>query len=317
MDVVMGQGPDLIEFYRNNPCIALYELLGVDLAPVQRIVFESMWFKPYNMIVAGRGAGKSTYIHELSSFQDKGLVYLSEELPQIPTWLTDGEDTVIDYNETMYTSEGFKPIKKLCLEKCIKGKKLTTQNRLIKRGSNHHPLLTIDSKGRFIYKNLDEFSIGDRLCIQRNQQVFGKNDISEDDSYLIGLLIGDGNYNSTKSTTLVSVDESIITFCVEYCIKNNISYSIGCDKRSDGLAIFRFKNDFSNFFVKHGITRSLSYYKSVPYSIRTATKEAQVAFLQGYFDTDGTASSSSGEVSCCSVSTCRNTTNATKFWDSF
>lgn len=59
MDIVLQQGPDLIQFYRDNPCIAAYELLGVDLAPVQRVVFEAMWFKPYTLAVAGRGFGKT------------------------------------------------------------------------------------------------------------------------------------------------------------------------------------------------------------------------------------------------------------------
>ena len=59
MDIVLQQGPELIEFYRNNPCIAAYELLGVDLAPVQRIVFEAMWFKPYILAVCSRGYGKT------------------------------------------------------------------------------------------------------------------------------------------------------------------------------------------------------------------------------------------------------------------
>jgi len=59
MDIVLQQGPELIEFYRANPCIAAYELLGVDLAPIQRIVFEAMWFKPYTMAVCGRGFGKT------------------------------------------------------------------------------------------------------------------------------------------------------------------------------------------------------------------------------------------------------------------
>lgn len=59
MDIVLQQGPELIEFYRNNPCIAAYELLGVDLAPVQRVVFEAMWFKPYILAVCSRGYGKT------------------------------------------------------------------------------------------------------------------------------------------------------------------------------------------------------------------------------------------------------------------
>lgn len=60
-DVIMGQGPDLIAFYRANPCIAAYDLLGADLAPIQRIVFEDMWFKGYVIGVASRGFGK-TYL---------------------------------------------------------------------------------------------------------------------------------------------------------------------------------------------------------------------------------------------------------------
>jgi hypothetical protein len=57
-DVLDKSGP-LVEFYRQNPCIAAYDLLNVDLAPIQRIIFEAMWFKPYTLVVASRGLGKS------------------------------------------------------------------------------------------------------------------------------------------------------------------------------------------------------------------------------------------------------------------
>jgi len=67
MDIVLQQGPELIEFYRNNPCIAAYELLGVDLAPVQRVVFEAMWFKPYILSIATRGFGKTFLSGTLSA----------------------------------------------------------------------------------------------------------------------------------------------------------------------------------------------------------------------------------------------------------
>ena len=69
MDAVMGQGPMLIEFYRNNPCIAAYDLLGVDLAPIQRIVFEDMWFRDYTITVAGRGFGKSFLLGTLAALR--------------------------------------------------------------------------------------------------------------------------------------------------------------------------------------------------------------------------------------------------------
>lgn len=67
LDAVMGQAPMLIEFYRNNPCIAAFELLGVDLAPVQRVVFEDMWFRDYTISVCSRGFGKSFLLGTLSA----------------------------------------------------------------------------------------------------------------------------------------------------------------------------------------------------------------------------------------------------------
>ena len=58
-DVLMDQGTQLLQFYRENPCIAAFELLGVDLADIQRVVFEDMWFGNYTITVASRGFGKS------------------------------------------------------------------------------------------------------------------------------------------------------------------------------------------------------------------------------------------------------------------
>jgi hypothetical protein len=56
---MLEQGIDLIDFYMENPCIAAYDLLGVDLAPIQRHIFKDMWFKDYIIAVCGRGVGKT------------------------------------------------------------------------------------------------------------------------------------------------------------------------------------------------------------------------------------------------------------------
>jgi len=57
----------MINFYRNHPCIAAYDLLGVDFAPIQRLVFRDMWFKNYVITVAGRGYGKTYSLGVLSA----------------------------------------------------------------------------------------------------------------------------------------------------------------------------------------------------------------------------------------------------------
>ena len=64
---LITQGTALVNFYRLNPCIAAFELLGVDLADIQRVVFEDMWFKNYVITVAGRGFGKTFLLGTLSA----------------------------------------------------------------------------------------------------------------------------------------------------------------------------------------------------------------------------------------------------------
>lgn len=61
MEELFENGKELIAFYREHPCTAAYELLGVDLAPIQRLVFRDMWFKNYVIATCSRGFGK-TYL---------------------------------------------------------------------------------------------------------------------------------------------------------------------------------------------------------------------------------------------------------------
>lgn len=67
IEELLTKGKQLIDFYRNHPCIAAYDLLGVDLAPIQRLVFRDMWFKDYVITVAGRGFGKTFILGLLSA----------------------------------------------------------------------------------------------------------------------------------------------------------------------------------------------------------------------------------------------------------
>jgi len=301
LDDLMVQGKDLISFYRAHPCIAAYELLGVDLAPIQRLVFRDMWFKSYVIAVCGRGYGKSQYTGSLIHTKLDGLVYLNEVLPPIPAHLSDGEEEVIDWVDEIYTSEGFRNTKKLCLEKGITGKKIITQNYYENKGSTHHPLLVLNSKCCFEYKSMDEFIPGDRICIQRGQNTFGNNLIPLDEAYLIGLFIGGSFIGRKNYIKITTTDNYIKDFCINFCINNSVSYRVDKDRcTEDGFSIY-FKQ-FVSFFDRHSIDMETSYTKSVPYSVRTSSRASQVAFLQGYFDTNSTVYRTNGSVSCYSVS---------------
>jgi len=49
----------MIQYYRNDPVMAAYDLLGVDLAPIQRVVLRDMWSKNFSISVCARGFGKT------------------------------------------------------------------------------------------------------------------------------------------------------------------------------------------------------------------------------------------------------------------
>jgi len=55
----MDQGAEMVELYRSDPVLAAYDLLKVDLAPIQRIVLRDMWSKSFTITVMGRGGGKT------------------------------------------------------------------------------------------------------------------------------------------------------------------------------------------------------------------------------------------------------------------
>lgn len=53
------EGMSLVEYYRHEPIIAAYDLLGIKLAPIQRVVLRDMWERNFSILVAGRGCGKT------------------------------------------------------------------------------------------------------------------------------------------------------------------------------------------------------------------------------------------------------------------
>ena len=81
---------ELIEFYRENPVIAAEDLLGVDLDLPQKALLHEIWFKPYTIITAGRGCGKTHMLSVVSAlsamlYPGKRILILSPSFRQSKT----------------------------------------------------------------------------------------------------------------------------------------------------------------------------------------------------------------------------------------
>lgn len=299
-EIVLNQGKELLQFYRENPCIALYDLLGVDLAPIQRLLFNDMWFKNYVIGICSRGLGKSVSCNSLAYLKDQGLIYLNEELPKVPSYLNDGEDVTIDFKKSLYTSKGFRNIKKLCLEKNIKGKKLTTTNNFIHEGSNQHPLLTIDNNGEFIYKMSEDFKVNDPICILVGQKIFTDIEIDIDDSYLMGLLLSESMaIDNLGNVSILINNDNVLNFCKIYCLNNNIHYK--CYKHKKLLNTYGFIFENFNWFINKYKIQDIDELKSISKIVRTSSKISQINFLKGYFSINNIINNDHLIV-CCSTS---------------
>ena len=233
MDIVLQQGPELIEFYRNNPCIAAYELLGVDLAPIQRVVFEAMWFKPYVLSIASRGFGKTFLSGVLAALlallypgYRVGLISASFRQCLVLKDSTFWTNTGLHYGEDFYKSIlcDFTKVQSFNTSNTIKNKWLNPKKECLEIisergfkfiGTLQHKVLTFDSNLELKYKEIKDITYDTVMVIKKGFNLFGINEdikhqttnkhskntkncsipnkLTEDFAYWLGLIIGDGS----------------------------------------------------------------------------------------------------------------------------
>ena len=193
MDIVLQQGPELIEFYRNNPCIAAYELLGADLAPVQRVVFEAMWFKPYVLAVASRGYGKSylsgllaTLLTLLYPGYRVGLIAPSFRQCLIISdtystfWTSDGLKVANDFYDSIKCNSTY--IQSLNTSNLVINKwknssrpciKIQTDRGFAFGGTLDHRVLTFNKNMDFVFEELHNVNNTTYLVIKKGFNLYG------------------------------------------------------------------------------------------------------------------------------------------------
>jgi intein/homing endonuclease len=197
LKVVMEQGTELIEFYRNNPCIAAYDLLGVDFAPIQRVIFEDLWFRNYNITIMSRGCGKTLMLGVLAALSC--LLYAGYRVGLIAPVFR--QSTVIsDTYDTFWTDGGLKTTAQEFYasveEGVTKTQSLESQNTILSKwqnperacrsikttrgfelaGTADHEILILDDELNLVFKELQEITEEDSIVIKKGFKYFGDDD---------------------------------------------------------------------------------------------------------------------------------------------
>jgi hypothetical protein len=68
----------MLAYYREYPCEAARDLLGVDLAPHQRLILDIMWTRAYVLLALSRGCGKSFLLSIYATL--RAMLYPSEKI---------------------------------------------------------------------------------------------------------------------------------------------------------------------------------------------------------------------------------------------
>jgi len=131
----------------------------------------------------------------------------------------------------------------------------------------------------------DELKVGDNPLIDRSYRWHSapEKDITNDQAYALGALIGDGSWTQPTRIRFTTLDLEIIKRIQRVFTKKFIQRN---DKIHWDLQSRAYKEDWCDFW-------NLSYQcytidKSLPNKILSASRENMTACLQGLFDTDGT-----------------------------
>lgn len=193
LEEIYVRGKDLVEFYRENPCIAAHELLGVDLAPIQRLVFRDMWFKSYVITVCSRGFGKTYLLGLLAALS--ALMYPGNRIGLIgpvfrqclvitdtytTSWLSNGLNTGDDIYDNIVP--GLTKIQSISNSNIINYKWKNRSRKCITlecskgfdiSGTTDHRIQILDSRLNIVFKQMQDISDGDYAVIKTGFNYFG------------------------------------------------------------------------------------------------------------------------------------------------
>lgn len=215
-------------------------------------------------------------------FTDRGLLSIAEIIEN--TKRTQGvyEHDINIYNRygniegsTHFTVNGKKPVYRIS----------TKLGNSIKSTFNHKHLIMSES-GNWVWKETGKLKIGDYLVSVRSIENTLQNTLTENECYLLGILIADGSFRDNR-IGFTNNDDGI-----KYFIENIAPGYMGCEpkKYKNGNSLNSFNYHFSGkevankFYKKYDLTPTLSGGKYVPKIIRSQGKSNIISFLQGYFD---------------------------------
>lgn len=125
-------------------------------------------------------------------------------------------------------------------------------------------------------------------------------ELDEETSYILGLLTGDGGLTTAARTNFTSADTSIVQAFRQWLERIGLLLH----ETSEAIGFTASSIVLKGWLESIGLLSTLAHEKKVPWLILQTTQPNIRAYLQGLFDTDGSALARDGAVEYCSSSEC-------------
>lgn len=256
-------------------------LLNVEIHVMQGVILQNLWTHKFPMLIGSRGLGKCT--------SQSTLIMTDDRICRIDKLITQNTPEMIpDYktNMKMLGENGFKDVAYSWDNGISDTKKITTRFGYKIEGTHNHPIRIVDGEN-IVWKNLEDIHEGDYTVIDRSTTWFNpSSNITDDEAYAMGLIVGDGGYTIDSKITFTTADEELIDSL------NRISVDMfGKPFKKQGAKyqyLLSGKEIRESLFSRYGFNSPICGEKDFPSSVLGASKSAVASFIQGLMDTDGT-----------------------------
>src|SRR3989344_1377709 len=154
-------------------------------------------------------------------------------------------------------------------------------------GTLEHPIVTVDEHGQLAFKRLDEITASTFVVMSRGTKLFGTYTRvpSEDASYLLCVLVGDGCM-TIKDRIIFSTQDTEVLERMQKAAKAHLGAVFV--KSSSRQYDYEIRSTRAKSILRSwGIEETYARHKQVPELIRLAPQSHVVSFLRGLFDADG------------------------------
>lgn len=250
------------------------------LPPFQQVILQEMWKRPFPMLIGSRGMGKC--------IRGDSLVMTGGRICRIEELVGDAPEMERVQNPgcVAFGENGFKEVAYAWNNGWGSTKKATTRSGYVLEGTLNHPIRVVSGK-EIVWRDLADVRVGDRIVIDRTESWFEpKSNLTEDEAYLCGLLVGDVGYTKKGNIGFTTADQEL----AEEVSRLAMAVWGKPFKKQKGQYQYLLcgKGIYDSLFQRFGFNSSVCGEKDFPSSVLNASKEAMAAFIRGLMDTDGT-----------------------------